>query len=202
MSRNVARRIAAAFMLLAAGVAQSSTVTIDFSHSPSPDPGRHFNTGNFVESGLLFSVQCHYDFNGWFEFGGAACDQIYNPDYFGPGTHGDGSGRVFVRPSDGSAFSLLDIHDFRPNWVLISSNGGFFNSGIGGIGLGDFPIHSFTGPQWENVSWLIFSAGIQADYGFSSITVSGASLPEPGTVILVAGALGACFSARRRVAQS
>ena len=192
--------IAAIFSaLLGTSAVHAAVVTIDFEDQA---------LGSIIPSNLQIgrfrlSPNCHYDLlppstgpewnhpSQWIGFDGQGCGDpaTTNQNYLGTTALGPS---LWIDYS-GTPFTLLGLDpvDGRAEWGLTSSNGGnFINSGTSNR-------IDFTGSEWTNIAWLLFTdlAQAGAPQGFDNITFR---VPEPATALLVVGGLAFLSATRRK----
>ena len=102
-----------------------------------------------------------------------------NPNYLG---NPDDFGLLFVRRVDNQPFSLSALTAVGVLWGVTSSAGGAW-------GAEDNGPANFSGPEWSNLSWLLFGAGGGDPRGFDNLTLT--AVPEPATAWLLGIGLGA-----------
>ena len=190
--RLIARRTATALAtgaMLAAGAAQSQTVTLTFD-SLAP----MVYAGNFAYQGYVFSPSHNVAV-----VAGGTPPQFASSAFLGlsqsstlgpanPGYLGNPDSLLYVTRADGLPFSVQSLTAVGVFWGLQTSNGG--TQAV----LDPGPI-SFNGPQWSAVQWLQFGAGSGDFRGFDNLVLT--AVPEPGTAWLVA--MGAIALAVRRL---
>ena len=190
---------AAIILLVAAhGFAHSAPVLIDFEEQPIGS-----RSDNFVSRGFIFSPNCHYDlidsyngssgltpapFGNWLGFDvGGSCDN--NPNYLGP-TGVPFGGLMYVASEAGRRFNLdsfvfATVSDNEFGVDVYSSKGGMTSISASG---GNFIEYSFTGSDWRNIDWLVFSTRIAgAPAGFDNLRLN--LLSSPSTLWLLLGTL-------------
>ncbi len=154
--RLIARRTATALAtgaMLAAGAAQSQTVTLTFD-SLAP----MVYAGNFAYQGYVFSPSHNVAV-----VAGGTPPQFASSAFLGlsqsstlgpanPGYLGNPDSLLYVTRADGLPFSVQSLTAVGVFWGLQTSNGG--TQAV----LDPGPI-SFNGPQWSAVQWLQFGAG-------------------------------------------
>ena len=179
--------VAAALAALAAS-ASAEVITVEFNGISGGT-----NVTNYVEDGFRFSPSCHYDTvstapnspaMGWDR---AGCDiaSTRNMNYLGAGIAAPQFSGVFVDRA-GEPFSLLSVFLDRFTVLVFSSNGGFFRPPIA---TGEAAAFAFSGPEWTDVSWLLFSASINLggpQAHIDDVTFDVKRAPEPGTLALLA----------------
>ena len=187
--------------LFSISTAQAGVITIDFE---SETPGSF--AANLEIGSFRFSPNFHYDLvdptnpnfihpSQWIGFDGAG-PRPNNPNFLGPTSVVNPS--LWVDFSE-TPFSLLGLDLASPTtshgWFLTSSNGGFIQVS----GALNQPHFDFSGPEWSNISWLLFTDPQSAGFpvGFDNISFL-APLPEPGSVLLVGLGLASIVIVRRK----
>jgi hypothetical protein len=190
--------------------AKANTVTVDFESIAVLG----LVADNLVTQGFSFSPNCHYDVMGgpsaatgaWLGYDASGCSTSgpprANPNYLGPTDlrYPDNQvPNVYITEQGGSPFSLLGITNARSGWRIESSQGGLFTPGelIGGIPES----FTFTGSQWENLSWLLVSGGRGGEpVGFDNLVfdLPDGSVPIPSGLSLGVFALLAVVTNRKR----
>jgi hypothetical protein len=190
--------------------AKANTVTVDFESIAVLG----LVADNLATQGFSFSPNCHYDVMGgpsaatgyWLGYDASGCNTggppRSNPNYLGPSDlrYPDNQvPNIYITEEGGSLFSLLGITNTRSAWRIESSRGGLFTPGelIGGIPES----FTFTGVQWENLSWLLVSGGRGGEpVGFDNVIfdLPNGSVPIPSGLSLGIFALLAVVTNRKR----
>jgi PEP-CTERM motif len=179
--------------------ALASVITIDFENQTPA----FVVTENLTISGFRFSPNFHYDLvdarplyqSQWIGFDGAG-PRPNNPNFLGP----TGPPPSLWIDYSGGAFALSGLDAVSlgsSHWRATSSNGGDFTYNSGSFG------HvGFSGAEWRDVTWLLFThlRDFGAPQGFDNIALNilehVKGLPEPSTVVLIG--LGLAFLAITR----
>ena len=212
-----ARAVTSAAACLAAlmtNVAAAGNITLGFDGMSTGS----FTT-NFVDHGIKFSASCHYDVvnrvdggattvSNWLGFDASGCYDGsatgYNHDYQGPAGVGV-DGRLYVGLDGGALMSLkslkfVSIVPDSGGFSLYSSNGGMMSIDYNG---GILAQHDFTGPQWTDVSWLVFSYAGGEPAGFDDLQLDVHKVDEPATLALMGlSVLGLAVRRGRRSKES
>lgn len=188
--------------------ANANLVTVTFDGMPEAHA-----SSDFATDGVTFSPSCHYDrqvhVNGrpdlttnWLGFDPGTCSGAgQNAAYLGAGKLGNSVANLYVALAGGGAFDLksfnfISVDPDSFGFTVTSSKGGTGNySYTGGIGT----LYGFSGAQWSDLDWLIFSTGsIGAPVGFDNLTLGVNSVAEPASTALFGLALAAMAFVRLR----
>lgn len=195
----------------------AAIVTLDLS-SPYQYGGA---TDNLVINGFRVSPRCHFDYLtrgvGSNTVSGLGTDfagnceggqppppfpPSYNPNYLGASL---GSLKLMgYIDYQGAPFDLLSLDFYRTEYAAIaSSNGGFIEFPFNGALADQVYQLTFSGPQWENLSWVTFNPGNGAGQpsgvmGNFRLRVADNTVPEPGSSALIAAGLVLIVRANRR----
>jgi hypothetical protein len=160
-------------MTLSGVPAFAKIITFDFEQ---PGVFDSFSITNTTTQGVTFSPSCHIDWGNpvpdfydstWIGFDSFGCGNplTKNPNYLGPDLN---PASVFVFFENGP-FSLRELVVALPTWKLTSSNGGFFDSDSVGIASEV----NFAGPDWTDVSWILFFQDFEVEIAGETTTVRG-----------------------------
>lgn len=199
-SKSLVPAIAA--ILLTAGVqVAAAPVLIDFEEQPTGS-----RTNNFTSKGFIFSPSCSYGvldtyngtagqtaapFGNWLGFTVSGCfggGIGANTNYLGPPGVASG-GLMYVASESGQSFNLnsfvfATVANDSFGVDVYSSRGGFAAFSWSG---GNFVENTFTGADWRNLDWLVFSTRIAgAPAGFDNLNLN--TLPIPSTLWLLLSA--------------
>lgn len=176
---------ACAFSFLA-NIAGAAPVSINFDAMPEG-----IYPSNFATQGITFSPSCHYDILStpdiWLGFDGSGCSDgspAKNPDYRGPEV-GEFA-RLYIAAGAGNVLALqslkfMTIDPFSGGFHIHSSNGGLAILDWAG---GNASIYNFSGPEWVNLEWLVFSTSVGEPVGFDDLELQVHQIDEPGSPAL------------------
>ncbi len=221
MLKHVRRAATAAALLLGLNSVSAEMITLDLSHYGPLD------IRNLVISGFNVSPRCHFDgpmtrtgvvrggtvTGVGTDFGGNCGGQqppapfppSYNPNYLGAFLPTNLQGMAYI-DRGGAVFDLVFLdHYYTEFSSFASSNGGFVTFSDRGIGITEEVYRrTFSGPQWENITWFTFNPGNgpgipsgvvgNVTLGFASV----GTVPEPSSLLLFASALALAGAASRR----
>ncbi|MES2257166.1 MAG: hypothetical protein V4724_01540 [Pseudomonadota bacterium] len=193
---GLARLAVVCCFLFNSPVASAVPVTIDFDDQPVGSSIVDLTSNNFT-----FSPSCHYDLEDrtdggatviskWIGFDFSGCYDGsavgYNHDYIGPAGVGSG-GRLYVAPA--IAGHVFDLTSFDFVTIDPNSNGFHLKSSNGGDGTydwsgGNLTHYDFSGPQWTNLAWLVFSSSAGAPAGFDNLALDVREVDEPGSLAI------------------
>ena len=180
--------------------AQAGPVTIDFEDWPSTPVGN--SNVNVTQAGYRFSPTCHIDtmrnypvvgrtMIGWDRSG---CDWLNNSNYIGGVNPFDGS--LYI-DQGGDTFTLNSlvayVNDFSTTIRVTTSKGDVSTIQAAGYA---FTNVVFAGEAWRDLSWISIQGGGGAPHFYMDSITFG--VPEPGTLGLMAIALGSVALMRRR----
>lgn len=190
---KVAKLVAACLLGLFANMAVAGPVSINFEEM---SPGLY--ASNYFTQGIVFSPSCHFDIvpamSNWIGFDASGCfdpGPNKNSDYLGPAV---GSlARLYVAPSAGD---VLNLKSFKFMSVDPMSGGFSIHSSAGGVVVVDWTegmgaLHTFTGPNWVNLDWIVFSNFAGEPSGFDDLELQVHHIDEPSSVAI----LGLCLTA-------
>jgi hypothetical protein len=198
-------------LLISAGMppAHAGVVSLDFE-----DAFGRVVYNNYFTQGFRFSPNSHYDIGGgstgnWlgWDHGAPAIVHPYiesNPYWLGPAelspwTNGNrdvGDSWMYIDAS-GAHFDLLSFDLVAYGLDVFSSNGGVKSVEINSTS--PLPV-SFSGDEWEGLTWLLVRAGSPGvPAGFDNLVMR---VPEPGSLLLALTAVAfmsalGCRSAAR-----
>ncbi len=183
--------------LIAPAAAQAGMITIDFPQDVAP--GATISNSNTTADGFRISPSGEYELvnsggGGLIKSGlGWDSDGPGNPFYLGPANPADAS--LFV-DAGGASFSLLSAvfvaQRFDDNFQVMSSKGGVLDIPDNLAGTFDAAL---SGPQWTDVTWLLFSY-FDAGVPTAGIQQLAFAIDEPG--MLAAFAFGLTLLVLRR----
>ena len=160
---------------------------------------------NFVSQGITFSPSCHYDLmsadtnvSKWIGFDASGCyDGLSNSDYLGPNV---GSiARLYVAPRGNEVFNLKSFdYIFNSYMDMRSSAGGYFDSNDVRYAGSRAVEYDFSGPEWTNLHWLVFSNDAGGPAGFDNLVLQVHHVDEPSALALLAISMLGMSRARRQ----
>lgn len=185
-SSGAGKLAVAGILSLLGSVAAAAPVNIDFDAMP-----QGLFPSNFVTQGITFSPSCHYDIlagsSNWLGFDGSGCSDgspNKNTNYLGPAL--GGFARVYIAPVNGNVLNLQSL-----KFMTVDPTAGGFHiySSKGGAAIldwtgGNESIYNFSGQDWVNLEWLVFSTSVGAPVGFDDLALQVHHIDEPGSQAL------------------
>lgn len=196
---HCATRIFFALSLIVGANVAAVPVTIDFEDFPG------FAYEDIVRQGVRFSPKCHIDVeNGYshdskwmgFDYSGCWNESGYgrNQNYLGPAVEWSA---LYVTAEGGNVISLKSFVPVIPYFEVRSSKGGLATSTSFQNSI-EVPFH-FSGPEWTNLDWLLFTTSGGDPVGFDDLQLQVHRIDEPGSVLLILGAMSWFVARRRRI---